>query len=100
MKTYDVFRDGKVHVMADKCSTCIFRPGNLMGLEPGRVKSLVDETVAQDTVIYCHKTLDANTAVCRGLFDSHKTTMLQLAERLDVIRWQEDKNGDDHKNDG
>src|ERR1017187_5870798 len=52
-----VFRDGKVHVCAEMCETCIFRPGNLMNLSEGRVESMVQEATKRDSCIPCHETL-------------------------------------------
>ena len=70
------------------CETCIFRPGNLMHLRPGRLKDMVEEIRAREGVIPCHKTLgDDLQAVCRGQFDKVKTQWLQVAERLDAITW-------------
>lgn len=70
------YRDGAVHVLSERCSTCIFRPGNLMHLEPGRVKNLVDRNLADGSAITCHQTLpysgiDALPAVCRGYADAY-----------------------------
>lgn len=83
------------------CATCIFRPGNLMDLDPGRVEQMVADSVREDTAIICHDTLDATDdegewiidviggpqAVCRGFYDRHKTQPLQVAERLELISW-------------
>lgn len=85
-----VYADGKVHVMADKCSTCIFRPGNLMGLNAGRVKGMVDESVADGGCIPCHKTTFGQRdqeAICRGFFDAHadRVQALEVAKRLGMI---------------
>ena len=77
-----------VRVMADKCSTCIFRPNNLMHLQPGRVAEMVREAKSKEGSIVCHKTLDQKRhAVCRGFFDHHKTQLLQVAERLGCVVW-------------
>jgi hypothetical protein len=85
VSTSDVFRNGKVHVQRRMCSTCIFRPGNLMNLEPGRVEGMV-EGAGDDGCIPCHKNLSGEgQAVCRGFFDNHKNQLLQIAERLDMI---------------
>ena len=76
------YRDGKVHVLAEQCATCIFRPGNLMRLSPGRVKGMVDAAVAEDSSITCHSTLydDAvKPAVCHGFYDKYDTLPLRLA---------------------
>ncbi len=86
------FRGWKVHVLARKCSTCIFRPGNLMHLEEGRVEQMVADCRRNESAIICHKTLDIVTdgpppAVCRGFYDLHRTQPLQIAERLQMIEW-------------
>ena len=84
------YSGGRVHVCEEMCSTCVFRPGNLMMLEPGRLAGMVRDSVAADSAIICHSTLYGQTeqeAVCRGFFDRHKTTPLQMAERLGMIAW-------------
>lgn len=86
----NVYRDGYVHVCREMCTTCVFRPGNLMQLRPGRVRGMVDQAKAHETAIICHKTLDGDNAVCRGFFDHHPTTPLQLAERLGLVRLQDE----------
>ena len=81
-------RGGKVHVLADQCGTCIFRPGNLMRLTPGRVKGMVDDARANESAIVCHATLyrdDVQQAVCRGFYDRYETQPLQVAKRLELI---------------
>lgn len=73
------FRDGRVHVLSGKCATCIFRPGNLMRLAPGRVKEMVDGCVEGGGVIPCHSTLGTDSpAVCRGFFDGYADRILAL----------------------
>lgn len=86
----NVFRDNRLHVMASKCSTCIYRPGNLMVLEAGRVASMEFEAVRDQGVIVCHKTLDPSpqeNAVCRGFFDTqkHQVGLLSVAERIGIM---------------
>lgn len=85
----DVYRNGKVHVQRAMCNTCIFRPGNLMHLAPGRVEEMVEEAVRDEGCIPCHKNIhgDGGEAVCRGFFDNHRTQTLQIAERLGYIEW-------------
>lgn len=80
-------RDG-VRVLREKCGTCIFRPGNLMALRPGRRKDMVDTATGNDGYIPCHETLTLDKeAVCRGAWDVLDTTPLQLARRLNFIHW-------------
>lgn len=87
--SHDVYRDGKVHVCARMCRTCIFHPGNRMSLNPGRVEQMVADAVQDDSAIVCHSTLDGPNSVCRGFFERHKTAPLQVAERLQVIEFVE-----------
>lgn len=80
------WRGGKVHVCADRCATCVFRPGNLMSLESGRVKDLLDSNIAEDSALTCHETLhewgsDRPPAICRGFWD-HPRSIESLAVRL------------------
>lgn len=87
MKTLVVY-DDKVHVCARMCSTCIFRPGNLMHLEAGRVDQMVRDATANEGTIPCHQTLEKrHGAICRGFFDKHKHGMLQVAERLGHVQF-------------
>jgi hypothetical protein len=82
-----VYRDGRVHVCREMCPTCIFRPGNLMHLSSGRLREIKDQAIADDTSIICHETYGGPRSVCRGFYDRHQTTPLQVAERLDRIEW-------------
>lgn len=62
---------GTVRICADLCTTCIFRPGNLMNLSPGRVKQMTDDALADEGHIVCHQTLDTpEPAICAG-FERH-----------------------------
>ena len=83
------FRNDRVHVMARLCDTCIFRPGNVMDLDAGRVDSMVREACAKESTIVCHETVGGNRAVCRGFYERHQTLPLILAEKLGYITWQE-----------
>jgi len=85
------YRDGRVHVLSERCTTCVFRPGNLMWLPPGRFKDLVQSNVKEDTAFACHQTLSDEQAVCRGYFDAYKEkiTPLRMAVAFDVIEEQD-----------
>jgi hypothetical protein len=97
MSRTNVYRAGKVHVMAQLCDTCIFRPGNLMSLESGRVEHMVKTCIRNEGVIPCHKTTHGSDprgeAICRGFFEKHKAdiSVLQMAERMNCIKWQVEK---------
>jgi hypothetical protein len=88
MSRHNVYRHGRVHVCEHLCSTCIFRPGNLMMLRPGRVREMVKQAREDRSTIVCHQTLSQDQqAACRGFYDRCPTEPLQLAKRLDVIEW-------------
>lgn len=60
---------GEVRVCDSLCSTCVFRPGNLMNLDPGRVAGMVRDAVADEGHIICHQTLGTQEpAMCAGFY--------------------------------
>jgi hypothetical protein len=89
----NVFVDGVFRVLAERCPTCIFRPGNPMHLQPGRVKEMVEGSLAGGAYITCHQTLpygaypETAPAVCRGFYDAHgdRSQAIQIATRLDLL---------------
>lgn len=79
-----------LRVQREQCSTCIFRPGNLMHLHSGRLKDMVDSVTRDDTYVVCHQTLSEPLgAVCKGSFDTVRSTPVQIAERLGFVDWIE-----------
>lgn len=89
------WRGGKLWVLTRKCATCIFRPGNLMQLAPGRVDEMVAGCKQTNSVIPCHSTLDGPRSICRGLFDAHYRDIgiLQIADRLGVLAYTDPPEG-------
>lgn len=87
-----------VWVMAAKCATCIFRPGNLMYLEEGRVKEMVEASVENEAHIVCHDTLlyghdsRLRPAVCRGYHDhplgNERSVALRAGRSLRSFQYQ------------
>ena len=78
---------GKSRLLSRQCSTCIFRPGNLMHLSHGRLHDIVTEARAKGCFIVCHDTLPgmhegAAPAICRGFRERYSTQALQIIERL------------------
>lgn len=64
-------KHGTIRLMARRCDTCVFRAGNLMHLQPGRVKQMTDAVIRDEGHITCHDTLsyspgDLPGAICRG----------------------------------
>jgi len=76
-----------LRVMAEQCSTCIFRPGNPMRLQPGRVRSMMDEVRARDSFIPCHQTLGTGepSAICRGQADAFRGWLLRHIETVEEV---------------
>lgn len=93
MSKTNVFREGRVHVCSTLCDTCIFRPGNLMSLAPGRKDGMVAKAMKNGGVIPCHKTLDEKQQlVCRGFYEyaqAHGHAPLQIAKRLGFVTEKE-----------
>lgn len=84
-----VASDGEVRVCREMCPTCVFRPGNLMHLQPGRLREMIDTARAGESGIVCHSTLEREeAALCRGWFDRYAQTVwtVRLAVALGVIR--------------
>ena len=78
-------KDG-MRVLRQQCSTCIFRPGNLMRLDSGRLADMVQSVREKGTFVVCHQTLSEPLgAVCRGSFDKVETPPVQLAKRLSFV---------------
>lgn len=78
-----------VRVMSGSYTTCIFSPGNLMSLEPGRVKEMLDAALAEEGHIVCHQTLSRalyglDPAICNG-FTTHPNAARSLALRYAAI---------------
>lgn len=83
---HNVFRDDHVYVCREMCSTCVFRPGNLMDIRSGRLRGMIDEAMKDQSAIVCHKTLGGDNAICRGFFDRHRPFPLQLAIAMKMIK--------------
>jgi hypothetical protein len=68
---------GKVRILRQRCSTCVFRPGDLMLLGPERFRDLIDRNLAAGAMLTCHQTLpysdnpDFGPAVCAGFWARH-----------------------------
>lgn len=85
-----VYSNGKVHVMRAMCPTCIFRPGNPMQLQPGRVAEMVKTAKAGESTIICHETTHGQReqeAACRGFWERYARDVmtLRLAMAFDII---------------
>lgn len=76
-----------VRVASSPCSTCIFRPGNLMHLNPGRVKGMVEDVIREDTYTQCHKTLGGKPGegmLCHGMTKRHEPAIVRFFGKTEV----------------
>jgi hypothetical protein len=82
---------GLPRLFDQKCPTCVFRPGNLMNLCPGRLADLVESNLAQGTALVCHLTTfeqrpELGEVLCRGFVDAYgeQTGSIQVLRRLAI----------------
>lgn len=93
MRSRPVFSDGKVHLRREMCATCIFRPGNQMHLQPGRVAGMVKDCLSdvdEAGNIPCHETIHGlapQQAICRGFWDRYADRLLtlRLAQFMNIV---------------
>jgi hypothetical protein len=89
--TFNVFRDGRVHVLSEECETCIFRPHERF--VPGaRVAEIVRETKDADgSTLICHSTIihGEDNAICRGWFDrlADQDSILSTAKQWGMVEY-------------
>jgi hypothetical protein len=78
----------RLHVMADRCRTCVFRPGDLMHLGPGRLREIVEANMAAEAALTCHSTLlygqesRLPPAICNGYARHPAARLRSLGLRL------------------
>ncbi|MFC5802194.1 hypothetical protein [Streptomyces formicae] len=86
---------GEVRVLAERCATRIFRPGNpFRATIPGPVRDLIADAVAAEGHVTCHSTLPGQApagvepAICRGYADVHgdRSLALRVAAALGTLR--------------
>lgn len=78
-------------VFEQMCSTCIFRPGNLMQLRAGALKRIVNANLATGTLIMCHTTTHGQAEeeiACKGFFDRYGEgqMVVQVINRIGGFR--------------
>jgi hypothetical protein len=87
--THNIYRAGKVHVLAQECATCIFRPAT-RPVDGQRVAGMVRDTIDHDgATVVCHSTLyrDVDHAICRGWWDrlADRDPILRLAKLMGIV---------------
>ena len=68
---------GEVRLLSERCSTCIFRPGNAFrATMPERIRSMIADAVADEGHVTYHSTLPDSApagvepAICRGFAEN------------------------------
>jgi len=68
---------GLSRLLAERCSTCILRPGDHMHLGTEHTAAFVRQALDAGSYVVCHQTLtygdnpDFGPAICRGFFDAY-----------------------------
>lgn len=89
-RPFNTYRDGKIHLLSEKCATCIFNP-HTRPVDGARVAGMVRDTMdAEGATVVCHHTLyneKQENAICRGWYDrfADRDNVLQLAKAMNVI---------------
>jgi hypothetical protein len=84
-------RDQRPRLLSEQCATCIYRPGNLMHLAPGRLKEITESNLREGSRgLICHDTLpygaypEYGEAMCRGFYDKFgpQSNYVRIIDRL------------------
>lgn len=82
---------GKPRLLSAQCATCIYRPGNLMRLEAGRLAQMTFDALRQGSQgVICHDTLPYGghprfgPAMCRGFYDRYaaRSNFIRVISRI------------------
>ena len=96
---------GKVRVLQRRCDTCIFRPGDPMGLGAARIRQVIEANLQASALLTCHATLpygphpNHGPAVCAGFWAQHRNDVPagRLAQLfLGVLRVPPPEHYDEH----
>ena len=95
MSGHNVYREGRVHVLAEKCATCIFRPHE-RPVDGARVAGMVRDTKDNPgATVVCHHTIcgegEPANAICRGWWErfADGDPILRLAQASGIVTEQE-----------
>lgn len=71
-------------VMKERCDQCLFSKDKIVS--DARRKQVLAECKRNDSHFICHKTGDC---CCRGFYDTQTSQMIQIAGRLNAIKFVE-----------
>jgi hypothetical protein len=91
--TFDIFREGRVHVLSEECATCVFRPHE-RPVPGATVAGIVRDTKDVDgSTLVCHSTIlyAEHSAICRGWYErlGDKDAIVGAAKRIGIIEYDE-----------
>lgn len=77
-------------LLAERCSSCVFRPGDLMHLGAERFRTIIRQNLDAGAAPICHQTLsygdhpEVGEAVCRGFYDAYgdQVNAIRVVHRL------------------
>jgi hypothetical protein len=78
-------------VMSEKCNECLFSENRIV--RPGRMAEIIKDCRKKEKYFVCHKASlkDRDDVMCRGFFDTQDTTLIQIATRLNLVNFIEEK---------
>ncbi len=93
MRRFDIFREGKVHVLSEECASCVFNPHE-RPVPGATVAGIVRDTKDTDgSTLVCHSTIlyGDHSAICRGWYDrlADKDTIVLAAKGMGIIEFDE-----------
>jgi hypothetical protein len=88
--------DGRPQAMAERCSTCILRPGGSSLVPADVVRDLVERHRRVGAVVTCHQTLadipgscpEIGYSACRGFLDAYPDTLAALISQHWLGGWR------------
>lgn len=79
-------------VMKDKCNECLFSESRIV--RPGRMADIISECRKKQKYFICHKASmigSRKEPMCRGFYDTQDTQLIQVATRLNMLRFVDEK---------
>jgi hypothetical protein len=73
-------------VCAKKCDQCLFDKDRIVSKD--RMAEILQECRQNDSYFECHKgTIEGESIVCRGFYDTQTSQMIRIAQRLNAVKF-------------
>lgn len=78
-------------VLSAKCNQCLFSENRIV--RKGRVADIIKQCRKKEQYFVCHKASIAgrDEVMCKGFFDTQDTALIQIATRLKLVKFIEEK---------